>query len=65
MRAAHLDSVPMEWMLQVVDEIDDMIGAVRHRWFGLAVRTGALAGALVGALGGFRKATILRERQIH
>jgi hypothetical protein len=25
----------MEWMLQVVDEIDDAIGVVRHSWLGV------------------------------
>ncbi len=25
----------MEWMLQVVDELDDAIGAARHRWLGV------------------------------
>lgn len=28
----------MEWVLQVVDEIDDAIWAVRHRWFGVYSR---------------------------
>jgi len=25
----------MEWVLQVVDEIDDAIGVVRHGWLGI------------------------------
>jgi hypothetical protein len=25
----------MEWVLQVVDEIDDAIGVVRHGWLGV------------------------------
>lgn len=36
----------MEWVLQVVDEIDDAIAIVRHRWLGTHVHIGALAGAL-------------------
>jgi hypothetical protein len=32
----------MEWMLQVVDEMDDAIGAARHRWFGFHAALGAL-----------------------
>ncbi len=45
----------MEWMLQVVDEMDDALGAVKHRWFGLRVELGLLLEfgvtvALVGAV---------------
>jgi len=25
----------MEWVLQVVDEFDDVVAALRHRWLGL------------------------------
>jgi hypothetical protein len=25
----------MEWVLQAVDELDDVIGALRHGWFGV------------------------------
>ncbi len=32
----------MEWMLQVVDEVDDAIHAVWHRWFGLRTELGML-----------------------
>jgi hypothetical protein len=39
----------MEWMLQVVDEIDDAIAIVRHRWLGAHVHIGALAGCLAAA----------------
>jgi hypothetical protein len=28
----------MEWVLQVVDEIDDAIGVVRHSWLGVYAR---------------------------
>jgi len=39
----------MEWVLQVVDEIDDAIAIVRHRWLGAHVHIGALAGGLAAA----------------
>lgn len=44
----------MEWMLQLVDEVDDAVGAVKHRWLGLAIEFGRLPGfgatmAVVGA----------------
>jgi hypothetical protein len=32
----------MEWMLQVVDEVDDAICVVRHRWLGLCSELGLL-----------------------
>jgi hypothetical protein len=33
----------MEWMLQVVDEIDDAVSALRHCSLGLAAELGLLA----------------------
>ena len=39
----------MEWVLQVVDEIDDAIAIVRYRWLGVPVHIGALAGGLAAA----------------
>jgi len=30
----------MEWMLQVIDEVDDAIGAFKHRWLGLGSEIG-------------------------
>jgi hypothetical protein len=36
----------MEWVLQVVDEIDDAIAIVRHRWLGAHAHIGTLAGGL-------------------
>jgi hypothetical protein len=33
----------MEWVLQVVDEIDDAIAIVRHRWLGAHAHIGMLA----------------------
>jgi hypothetical protein len=43
----------MEWILQVVDEIDDAIGALRLFFLGLAAEIGlAVAGGLgIGAIG--------------
>jgi hypothetical protein len=43
----------MEWMLQVVDEIDDAIGALRLLFLGLAAEIGlVVAGSLgIGAIG--------------
>ncbi len=38
----------MEWMLQVVDEIDDAIGALRLWSMGLAAETGLAAAACLG-----------------
>jgi hypothetical protein len=35
----------MEWILQLVDEIDDALGALRHQWFGLRIEFGMLFGA--------------------
>jgi hypothetical protein len=32
----------MEWILQVVDEIDDAFGAVKHHWFGVRTEFGML-----------------------
>jgi hypothetical protein len=43
----------MEWILQVVDEIDDAVGALRLLFLGLAPEIGlAVAGGLgIGAIG--------------
>jgi hypothetical protein len=43
----------MEWMLQVVDEIDDAIGALRQCSLGLAAEFGLVAagGLGIGAIG--------------
>jgi hypothetical protein len=42
----------MEWILQVVDEFDDVLGALRHRWLGFHAEIAALlfAGIGVGAM---------------
>jgi hypothetical protein len=41
----------MEWVLQVVDEFDDALSALRHGWMGLHAEMGELlfAGAGIGA----------------
>jgi hypothetical protein len=52
----HLDSGHMEWLLQVVDEFDDAVGALRHGWLGFSAEIGVLLfagigiGAVIGAL---------------
>jgi hypothetical protein len=33
----------MEWVLQVVDEIDDAIGVVRHSWLGVYAQIAGLS----------------------
>ena len=48
--AACLHSVPMEWILQVVDEIDDAIAILRHGWLGVHAPIGKLAGGLAAAM---------------
>jgi len=40
----------MEWMLQVVDEIDDAIAVLRHGWLGVHAHFGMLAGGLAAAM---------------
>ncbi|HEX4151195.1 MAG TPA: hypothetical protein VHY75_03205 [Steroidobacteraceae bacterium] len=37
----------MEWVLQVVDELDDAVAVLRHRWLGLAAATAANLAALL------------------
>ncbi len=39
----------MEWVLQVVDEIDDAIGVLRHGWLGIHAQIGVLLAAMLGA----------------
>ena len=38
----------MEWVLQLVDELDDAFGMLRHSWLGLVAELGALLLAGVG-----------------
>ena len=44
----------MEWMLQVVDDLDDTVNAVLHRCLGLGADLGMViaAGVFVGAIAG-------------
>jgi len=37
----------MEWVLQVADEFDDALGALRHRWLGFNAQIGASVAALL------------------
>jgi hypothetical protein len=37
----------MEWVLQVADEFDDALGALRHRWLGFNAEIGASLSALL------------------
>jgi hypothetical protein len=39
----------MEWVLQVVDEIDDAVAIVRQGWLGAHAHIGMLAGGLAAA----------------
>jgi cysteine synthase len=39
----------MEWVLQVVDEIDDVIATMRHRCVGVATELGIFAGSAAAA----------------
>jgi hypothetical protein len=50
----------MEWMLQVADEIDDAIGALRHCCIGAAAEFPALSAGTVAlsAVGGFGAALL-------
>jgi len=43
----------MEWMLQVIDEIDDAVGALRLYYVGVAAEIGLMlaAGLGIGAIG--------------
>jgi hypothetical protein len=40
----------MEWVLQVVDEIDDAIAVLRHGWLGAHGHIGMLAAGLAAAM---------------
>ncbi len=42
--AASRYSLNMEWMLQVVDEVDDALCALRHTWLGINAEFGAFFG---------------------
>jgi hypothetical protein len=38
--AGNLNSMRMEWVLQIADELDDALAVARHTWFGLAADIG-------------------------
>jgi hypothetical protein len=40
----------MEWVLQVVDEIDDAIAVLRHGWLGAHGHIGMLAAGVAAAM---------------
>jgi hypothetical protein len=40
---------PMEWMLQVVDELDDVVGTARHLWVGARRNIAIVAAGIAGA----------------
>jgi hypothetical protein len=42
----------MEWVLQLVDEIDDAVGAARHGWLGLNAQFDLLFGSVAGLAAG-------------
>ncbi|MGA2191080.1 MAG: hypothetical protein ABSH33_21390 [Steroidobacteraceae bacterium] len=53
----------MEWVLQVVDEIDDAIGVVRHGWLGIHAHLAVLVAAVLTAAASSGTAgTMLRAR---
>jgi hypothetical protein len=41
----------MEWILQVVDEIDDAVAVVRHGWLGVHAHLSMLAAGAASAAG--------------
>jgi hypothetical protein len=55
----------MEWMLQVVDEIDDAIAIVRFRWLGAHAHIGKLAGDLAAAAAGAAAAGFKVRLSLH
>lgn len=55
----------MEWVLQVVDEIDDVIGVVRHGWIGVNAQIGLLFGAMAAAAGAAFKVRAFRRAVRH
>jgi hypothetical protein len=45
----YLDCLPMEWMLQVVDEVDDAVSALRMFAMGWSEEIGLLAAGTAAA----------------
>jgi hypothetical protein len=55
----------MEWVLQVVDEFDDAVGAIRHGCMGVTAEVGLLFGGTLGFLssvGASLKGSVRRPR---
>ena len=57
----------MEWMLQVADELDDVVGVLRHGWLGVAAprdlyKTGGRHGAITNTLYNFHSYKIWAEK---
>lgn len=55
----------MEWVLQVVDEFDDAVGAIRHGCMGVKADVGLLLGGTFGFLtnvGAALKGSVRRSR---
>jgi hypothetical protein len=55
----------MEWVLQLVDEIDDAIAMLRHRWLGAHAHIGMLAGGLAAAMASAGAASIKMRLSLH
>ncbi|HSZ06941.1 MAG TPA: hypothetical protein VK794_00275 [Steroidobacteraceae bacterium] len=45
----HLDCLPMEWMLQVADEVDDAVSAVRLFALGWSEEIGIVIAGVLAA----------------
>jgi hypothetical protein len=55
----------MEWVLQVVDEIDDAIAMLRHGWLGAHAHIGKLAGGLATATASAVPASLKVRLSLH
>ena len=49
----------MEWMLQVADEIDDVVGVLRHGLLGIRAQTSVLIAAMRAVTGGRKRAGVM------
>jgi hypothetical protein len=55
----------MEWVLQVVDEIDDAVAILRHRWLVAQAHVGMLADGLAAAAASAVAATFKVRLSLH
>jgi hypothetical protein len=55
----------MEWVLQVVDEIDDAVAMLRHGWLGAQAHIGTLAGGLATATASAVAASLKVRLSLH